>query len=436
MKNLTQSHIEQLLLNHIITFKTPSNAKAIGNSVFVDISELKNKPEYPLSALQKYNKKTTLNDEVIQETGYLLPDYHKKLFQYYKPESFNKLLDFDTLAGQCNKIPRANYKEITDATIALQHSAMILAASLYMGNLSCDICSQSFWTNIDNKNNPYPSKISGIAETMFQLFEDINDVVAFQAVLPTTQLASKNLQVALQYKTFVKALQIVPDYSLQNVPPLLQYILLHEKNEALKIETAKALKKYDFNLTKEIYLQAYASSSYKKSNKLLKSIIDENNAIEDKEQLFIEEKNNVVYTSEISINFITLKNKLGDNILLAETLIAIIIEASKSDYRDLEYIMAKNNKSINIFAESYDKVQIENFKNELLQKIDFSISNFYLDDARYQKLNNHFRGRRMPYEAQKDILSEFNELFVIYQLKTDLENNLPLSNNKTTKRKI
>lgn len=426
MKHLSRHHIQELILHKIVKFP-PLKKREIGygDAVFATAEEIKQcSPHYPVELLHEYNNPET------NEIGYLVPYYFEQLLQYYQetPAITEEIKNFDILTS--NLVALDNKSEAVKAKELLHESSSKLASLFYDNNEVMNILEPKFWHNVVQNSISKYNKIEYFAQWLSELFENEQDIIAFQNLVRIQNFSNTNLRDVLQYKTLMKALGNVEDYSLQTIAPILEHMIVSNSLPSQEL-AVKMLKKYDFKHTKDLYIQAYAQSKNDGFTQILKKILLHNNALPKIDNLFINQEDSIIYTSKINLDFMHLRNKAHDNGVVALSLVNIVIQASKKEYLRLTSTVSPDSKIIIIEAQYNDKNKMEYFTNDMLEKIQCAYHEMYLDDLRYNKLKNNAGNK-----INKNDVTDFLEKFEMWQFRNELHDSLPLSNIKSSRPKI
>lgn len=164
-------------------------------------------------------------------------------------------------------------------------------------------------------------------------------------------------------------------------------------------------------------------------------LLNEHKLLNMNEDILYNHASSIVHKHIMVLNVAALKNKVNNNSLLMETLIAIVVSAYRQYYDNLVYSYDSGSTVMFIDGESTDHEKMKNFKDDMLERIFFAYSDIYLDKNNYEQLTTHFNGKRISYESVIERQQQFIQFFEINKFKTQLEKELPIQqkNIKPTK---
>jgi hypothetical protein len=420
MKKLTYQDVYKLLSIDILQLPRDYGYNHKFHNTFsmlLSLEEIKEKiPQYPIE-----NAPTIANKYVVLKSYALLMNPHQNLKKYSKliHEWAQIEIEYSAKSTDYN----IDYLEREKLGVNSKSKSLLLESALYVDLYNKDITDVDFWKYFDpyrNNNNPAGASV------LAKLFETTKDVLEFQKIV-----GNKVSHSDIKYQTFIKALKIVPEYSLEDVPEFLTKALGTNNSETVKIDAARALKKYRFDLTKDFYIKEVQTSKRPKFNNFVEQILKENGYLEKKsfDDLLLSVDEATIYEKKVCIDFAVLKSLVNNDGLLVETLASIYTTTLKKEYRTLSFELDEKNVKIYFTATSENQDIINSFQQDLLKAIEYTYSPTYLQSNIPVNITNHSRGERIHFEKNALVVAHYLEQFNTWKLKDKLENNL---HNKTT----
>jgi len=409
MKNFTHDEIKGLTIDGAI-----SPHGHIGDGVLYEFEQIKHFPQelhYPF---------------LKEKTYYILPDFALRLSDK-KIKKHKKILN--EWMGEAKVFYEKNENYFR---YMMRCTARPVIVDLVSQNDTIDILSDDFW-----KSSFCFSSNKGVGHfsTLLSSKVEPQDIEDFQKTLPERfypfsfqigrGFSTHDFKNNIHYYTFTKALSKVEDYSLDVIPKIFIYRLEHSVSESMRLEVLKSLKKYKFTQTEPYVRFLYEKSKSEKVIELAKQIIKDNHAYQEEKKLFLNQEQFVRHYHKLEINFLYLKEKAQDNLIVAQTLIGIVCYTLKQNYYTLSREDTENSITFEVWSLNPD--ELKNFSSDMEKCIHFAFTDFLTPEYQ-QMLATTRRGERIPYEYAQDFQDKFKESYTSFLMKSKLEQALDEKN--------
>jgi hypothetical protein len=211
-------------------------------------------PNFPNELLYEYEKE------------FLFPDFYKIL-----KNKFNNTIGHFELWQNWLEEAKTHYgfnnQPAFSNETAYNYASNALFLELFTELVPNNILEPKFWKNYNRSFGPnqknFVTYLPQRVNTLLNLFENQQDVIAFLNLLPDTY---NNLMITqVKYRLLTKSLaKFADDYSLEKVPKILESRLKSaEDGVNAQMEALKALKKFNFCLVKPFFLYGINSRHQK-----------------------------------------------------------------------------------------------------------------------------------------------------------------------------
>ena len=315
-----------------------------------------------------------------------------------------------------------------------------LLQDYYADKMCANLALPEFWQYIRFCQSSYHLKkwaLKQYVEKLAVFFENVEDVSLFQKTLPLYVKQRGGMDV--QYHLYLKLLQdLVPDYTLSGLPPILLKRLGNSKAENLQLEVIKAFRKYNFNEIKDHVLNIFNHSNKPKAVELCRQILLDNNYIEKEitTPLIVKENHTITYHCHVLCDFKQLKLKAHDTLFLIQNLLELIEASLTMDYPTSKITYSIVEHDLHFWHEDESEILTHSFRARLEDYLSQTFSEDYLTPERSKFFSQGLRGERVRHETNHETVQEFHQYMKSAMLNEKLEEMLTVKEEKSGRTKI
>lgn len=484
MKNLTKQQYEELINNGVLMpFLDTPNFFLMSRSVHVTeknipigfpiLIERNNKAFnfLPKGLLLEHNDnfKSPWQEKPVLKSLFVVPFGLVSLSdnKFYNEEVKKELLVWNELAKNYIKLV-PNDIEIKELEIKLLNQFRHVVREYYVQNtqdinLNNEKLLESYcgglWYRINIKKR-YPEislkSFNSCQKSLISTFENIQDLSAWEEKV--LNFGKKNTYhyvnqssycriptALLNFWTDVKK-DLLKEQTYKIDSPFLKNFraYLYNGNEKRRageeiIQLLEQLKEYDFSLIQEDFIYFNNSSPKKAVTKYTQEFLDTHIIENDNQDILISEKEETLYFNTLMFNFDSIKKKINNNVLAAETLVALVEKTFKSEEntcKSIVYTLYPKQGTVEFVLSSLSSSETKTLSKKLcLYMRTVLLSDFLTPDM--VKITSSHTQHRKYHEDNKEVTDKFINLKKTVILKERLEENLGEKiNNKVEVKKI
>jgi hypothetical protein len=423
MKKLTDEQVVSFIQSGKLRCHDDNGTLYTGGIRFYSEQELKYLVDFP-----KELKRPIENEN--NEIQYFVPD-SLELFSSYEIIKHKKLFNSWLQAAVIHHADQADYAK-KESMLKLGKKLLSLVYDNYKNT---SILSKKLW---DNLNFGYGDRVAFHANNFSSMFETIEDVFEFENILPdefksVNNKTRRNIATNIIYYTYLKAVnKLADDYSIAKLPLIVRSRLQQSNSESCHLETLNLLRKYKFNSTEDIVRKFFNTSTNTKVVDKARHILIENNSLKLQTKTILSEEDFTIYHKVIEVNFLALKEKVNDNLLVCQTLVQLMYHYMNSEF---SVIKKSSASTVDFEIRTKDINELALFKDKLTKCLIYTF-NIFLTNEIFEKFSQSKRGNRIGYENHKQIQNDFKSGFEKFCIQELLQHMLILKDEKEKVQKI